>query len=42
MLKVAMLGMGGISASHRDAWKEIPEAKVIACCDIRPKKADAE
>lgn len=41
MLKVAMLGMGGISGSHRDAWKEIPEAKVIACCDIRPEKADA-
>ena len=41
MLKVAMLGMGGISGAHRAAWKEIPEAKVIAVCDIRPEKADA-
>ena len=41
MLKVAMLGMGGISGAHRGAWKEIPEAKVIAVCDIRPEKADA-
>lgn len=41
MIKVAMLGMGGISASHRAAWKQIPEARVVACCDVRPEKADA-
>lgn len=41
MLKVAMLGMGNISGAHRAAWKGIPEAKVIAVCDIRPEKADA-
>ncbi len=41
MLKVAMLGMGGISKAHRLAWKEIPEATIIAVCDIRPEKADA-
>lgn len=41
MLKVAMLGMGGISSSHCSAWKQIGEAKVIAVCDIRPEKADA-
>lgn len=41
MLKVAMLGMGGISGSHRNAWKQFEDAKVIACCDIRPEKADA-
>ena len=36
-----MLGMGGISGSHRNAWKQFEDAKVIACCDIRPEKADA-
>ena len=41
MLKVAMLGMGGISGAHRSAWKQFEDAKVIACCDIRPEKADA-
>lgn len=41
MLKVAMLGAGGISGAHRSGWKDIPEAKVVACCDIRPEKADA-
>lgn len=41
MLKVAMLGMGGISASHISAWEQIEEAQIIAVCDIRPEKADA-
>ena len=41
MLKVAMLGMGGISAAHRSAWKQFEDAQVIAVCDIRPEKADA-
>ena len=41
MLKVAMLGMGGISGSHRAAWKQFEDAQVIAVCDIRPEKADA-
>ena len=36
-----MLGMGGISGAHRSAWKQFEDAKVIACCDIRPEKADA-
>ncbi len=40
MLKVGMVGMGGISRSHRNSWKQIPEAKVICVCDIRPEKAD--
>ena len=30
MLRVAMLGMGGISGSHRNAWKQFEDAKVIA------------
>ena len=41
MLKVAMIGMGGISGAHRNAWKQFEDAKVIAVCDIRPEKADA-
>ena len=35
MLKVGMVGMGGISHSHRKAWSQIPEAKVVSVCDIR-------
>lgn len=41
MLKVGMIGMGGISQSHRKAWAQIPEAQLVAVCDIRPEKAEA-
>ena len=40
MLNVGMVGMGGISRSHRTAWSQIPEVKVVAVCDIRPEKAE--
>ena len=40
MLKVGMVGMGGISRAHRTAWGQIPEVKVVAVCDIRPEKAE--
>lgn len=38
MLKVCMVGMGGISGAHRNAWKSIPEAQVVGVCDIREEK----
>ncbi len=41
MIKVGMVGMGGISHSHRVAWKQVEGAKIICVCDIRPEKADA-
>jgi len=41
MLKIGMVGMGGISKSHRAAWKQIEEAQVVCVCDIRPEMADA-
>jgi len=41
MLKIGMVGMGGISKSHRAAWKQVEEAQIVCVCDIRPEKADA-
>ncbi|MBQ4085608.1 MAG: Gfo/Idh/MocA family oxidoreductase [Clostridia bacterium] len=41
MLKIGMVGMGGISKSHRAAWKQVEEAKIVCVCDIRPEMADA-
>ncbi|MDO4739431.1 MAG: Gfo/Idh/MocA family oxidoreductase [Eubacteriales bacterium] len=41
MLKIGMVGMGGISRSHRAAWKQVEEAKIVCVCDIRPEMADA-
>ena len=35
MLKVGILGVGGISGAHINGWLNIPEAKITALCDIR-------
>ena len=35
------IGMGGISKSHRAAWKQVEEAQIVCVCDIRPEMADA-
>lgn len=40
MLKVCMVGCGGISRAHRNAWADIPEAKLVGACDIRKEKLD--
>ena len=40
MLKVGVLGVGGISAAHISAWKRIPEAELTALCDIRPTQME--
>ncbi len=38
MLKVAIVGCGGISRSHLNSWKMIPEAKIVGACDVREEK----
>ncbi len=40
-MKVAMIGMGGISSTHRACWKKIKDVEVVAVCDIRKENADA-
>ena len=40
-LKVGIVGTGGIFKwAHKDAWKNHPEAQIVALCDIVPGKAD--
>lgn len=41
MLKVAVIGAGAISAAHIPAWQTMPNAKLVALCDIRPECMDA-
>ncbi len=41
MLRVALVGTGGISGAHLPAWKELEGAELVAVCDIRPEKVDA-
>lgn len=40
MLKVGIAGTGGISSAHLKGWENIPEARLVAACDIRPEKVD--
>ena len=41
MLKVGMVGIGGISTAHLGGWDQIPEATITALCDIRPEAVEA-
>jgi len=37
MLKVGLVGVGGISGAHIPAWLELEDAELVAICDIRPE-----
>ncbi len=40
MIRVAIVGLGGISGAHLNAYKQFPErCKIVALCDIVPEKA---
>ena len=38
MLKVALVGVGGISGAHIPVWDAMGDAELIALCDIRPEQ----
>ena len=40
MLRVGLVGVGGISHSHIDAWEKMEDAELIAMCDIRPERME--
>ena len=40
MLKVALVGVGGISGAHIPAWEERKDAELTAICDIRPERME--
>ncbi|MBQ5970333.1 MAG: Gfo/Idh/MocA family oxidoreductase [Clostridia bacterium] len=40
MLKVALVGVGGISGAHIPAWNNMEDAELVALCDIRPKQME--
>jgi predicted dehydrogenase len=39
-LRIAIVGCGGISETHLKAFKEIPEAEIVAGVDIKPERLD--
>lgn len=40
MLKVALVGVGGISGAHIPAWNNMEDAELVALCDIRPEQME--
>ncbi len=40
MLKVALVGVGSISGAHIPAWDNMPDADLVALCDIRPERLE--
>lgn len=40
MLKVGLVGVGGISGAHIPAWEKSKDAELVALCDIRPEQMD--
>lgn len=41
MLKVGIVGTGGISRAHIPAWNAMAETELVALCDIRPEQMEA-
>lgn len=40
MLRVGMVGIGGISGAHISAWENMGETELAALCDIRPERLE--
>ncbi len=40
MLKVGLVGVGGISGAHIPAWEAMDDAELVALCDIRPEQME--
>ncbi len=40
MLRVAEIGMGGISGAHYPVWKKMEDVELVAICDIRPEQME--
>ena len=40
MLKIGLVGVGGISGAHIPAWNAMEDTTLTAICDIRPERMD--
>ncbi len=40
MLKIGLVGVGGISGAHIPVWEEMNDAELVALCDIRPERME--
>ena len=42
MIRIALVGVGFMGKTHLAAYNKIPEAEVVAICDIRPEQLNLE
>ena len=40
MLKVGLIGVGGISGAHIPAWLDLDGVELVALCDVRPERME--
>ena len=40
MLKVGLIGVGGISGAHIPAWLGLDDVELVALCDVRPEQME--
>lgn len=40
MLKVGVLGVGGISGAHIPAWQGMEDIEIVGICDVRPEQME--
>ena len=40
MLKVGLIGVGGISGAHIPGWLALDEVELVALCDVRPEQME--
>lgn len=40
MLKVGLIGVGGISKAHISAWNAMEDVELVALCDVRPEQME--
>ena len=41
MLKVGVVGVGGISGAHIPVWEAMKDTQLVALCDVRPERMEA-
>ncbi len=42
MIKVGLIGIGGMGRMHFNCYGNNPDAKVVAICDVDPKKLEGD
>ena len=40
MLKVGVVGIGGMSGAHISAWSAMEDVEIVALCDVRPERME--